>query len=75
MAMQNATASFDGSQDSVAVTWPTMTGNYGINHGLAITDAAGPVSIWLTSVSSSGATVNTSARFTGAVDLAIYDKP
>jgi len=74
MATQTATATFTGAEDSVAVTWTAMPGNFGISAGVQITDGSGPVAVSLSSVSSTGATVNTSARFTGTVSLMVWDK-
>lgn len=75
MAIQTATATFTGAEDFVAVTWPAMAGSFGIAHGITVTDAQGPVVVWLTGRSSTGATVNTSARFSGSVELTIFDTP
>jgi hypothetical protein len=71
MATQTATATFDGDEDSVDVTWPAMIANYGIAMGLS----GDNVVVWLSAVTATGATVNTSAQFTGEVDLLIYDRP
>jgi hypothetical protein len=50
-----------------------MAGNYGIIQGVQVSDGSGPVCIDLTSVSSSGATINASAPFTGTVSLTVFD--
>lgn len=76
MALQTATASFTSAQDSVAVTWTAMPGNYAVFcSSPTITDGSGGVVLWLTSVTSSGATVNTSGRFTGSVVVTVVDTP
>jgi hypothetical protein len=75
MAIQIATATFTGVEDSVDVTWPAMAGDFGIAHGVTVSDAGGPVSVHITNRIATGCTVNPSARFTGVVELVIYDKP
>lgn len=75
MAFKTATATFNGTQDFVDVTWIAMPGLYGISHGILPTDGSTGLVAWLTSVTSAGARVNISSRFSGAVELQIYDKP
>jgi hypothetical protein len=75
MALQVATATFNGTQDTVAVSWTAPIGNFGITAGVTVTDSIGPVVITLESRTSTGCTVRTSARFTGTVELNIWDKP
>jgi hypothetical protein len=74
MAIQTATASFTASSTPQAITWPAMTGNFGVAAAITVTDGNGPVGVWLTARSASGATVNVSDAFTGTVDLVIYDR-
>jgi hypothetical protein len=74
MALQTATATFTGAEDTVAVTWTVMPGNFGVLASCpTITDGSGGVVIWLTSVSSTGATVHTSDRFAGSVVVTVFD--
>lgn len=76
MALQTATATFNGSQDTVAVSWTAMSGNYVVVcSNPTITDGSGAVVPWLTSVSSTGATVNVSDRFSGSVVVTVIDTP
>lgn len=73
MALQSATATFNGTQDNVAVTWTAMPASFGISGGETVTDGNGPTAIWTTARSSTGCTVNTSARFTGTVEDLVWD--
>ena len=73
MAHQTARATFDGGEDSIAVTWTTMPGAYKIYSGLTVTDGAGPFAYYLTAVSSSGASVHAQLGVVGYVDLLILD--
>ncbi len=67
------TATFDSAEDSVAVTFAGVSAaNPVINHGVIVTDGGPGPLIWFTSVSSAGATVNTSARFSGSVTLTVW---
>lgn len=75
MAAQSVTAVFNGGQDTVAVTWSAMAGNFAVVAGVTVTDSNGPVVPWLTARTATGCTVNVSDRFTGTVELAIIDKP
>lgn len=75
MAFKTATATFTGAEDFVDVTWTTMPGPYGISYGILPTDGSTGLVVWLTSVTDSGARVNISSRFSGTVELQIYDKP
>ena len=75
MATQTAQATFNGTQDFVDVTWTAMPGNFGIAEGVTISDSEGPVQVWYTNRSATGARVNTSDRFSGTVDLVIFDRP
>ncbi len=70
MAIQTNQAQFDGMQDHVDITWndPFVNGYY-VTTGTVVDDDGGPVAITITSVSSSGLTVNTSAAFSGHVDI------
>lgn len=72
-----ATATFDGTQDTVAVVWNNAFADttYKIQVGPAtITDGSGPVvaDVDSTTKTISGITVRASARFTGTVDLLAY---
>jgi hypothetical protein len=68
---QTTSAVFDGTQDSVTVTWTDPGVAFSLLYGLTILDAQGAVGIWATARSATGCTINTSARFTGTVDLLI----
>jgi hypothetical protein len=73
MATQVVTVTFSASQTQTA-TWTAMAAGYAVIPGQAtVTDGGGPVGIDLTSVTSSGATVNTSAPFTGTVPILVMD--
>jgi hypothetical protein len=69
-------AAFNGTQDTVVISWPATKTNPPklIPGAPTITDGSGGVAIWLTNTSSTGATVNTSARFSGTVDIAVFDE-
>jgi hypothetical protein len=73
MAIQTAVATFTGAEDSVAVTWssPFSSSPTLITAGVVISDSGGAVAIDIPSASVTGAgcTVETSARFAGAVEL------
>lgn len=72
MATQVVNVAFAATNTGTA-TWTAMAGNYGIIQGVQVSDGSGPVCIDLTSVSSSGATINASAPFTGTVSLTVFD--
>lgn len=75
MAVQTATATFTGSEDTVAVTWPAMAGAFGVAASVIVTDGAGVVAVALDGdPTPTGATVRTVARFSGRVELLIYNK-
>lgn len=74
MATQTAIATFTGAEDSIALTWTAMPSLYAIEHGVTVTDGGGPVGVQLSSVSSSGATVQPTARFSGTIALTILDR-
>jgi hypothetical protein len=71
MALATATAAFNSSQDSVAVVWSTafISAPTLVTSGVVVTDGSGPVAVDIISVTNTGCTVETSARFTGAVEL------
>lgn len=76
MAIASATASFTGVEDSVAVSWSGITSSPPKVYASApiVTDAPTDIpEIDLESVTSSGCTVITSARFTGTVNLLVLD--
>jgi len=76
MAVVNFSVTFTGSQDTVAAVWAARPGNYAVLLSAPwITDLGGAVSLWLTGVTSSGATVNTSERFSGIVSGVVVDTP
>jgi hypothetical protein len=76
MALQTATATFTGAEDTVAVTWTAMAGSCAvICSNPTITDGSGAIVPWLTSVTSTGATVNISDRFSGSVVVTVIDVP
>lgn len=74
MARQRVVAAFTGSQDSVAVSWATRPGSFGLSLACKVSDGAGNVAVQFTGVTASGATVVPSARFTGSVAITIFDK-
>lgn len=71
MAIATATATFTGAEDSVAFIWSTAFINTPtlVTTGVVISDSLGPVVVNIVSVTNAGCTVETSARFTGAVEL------
>jgi hypothetical protein len=73
MAIQTAVATFTGAEDSVAVTWSAAFGAAPTvaTAGVLISDGFGAVGIDIptSSLTATGCTVETSARFTGAVEL------
>lgn len=76
MAAVSFYVTFTGSQDTLAASWPARPGNYAVMLSAPwVTDSSGPVALWLTGVGSSGATVNTSARFGGLVYGVVVDTP
>lgn len=68
---QLVAVTFDSTQDNVAASWSNLGGTQRVFHGLTITDSLGPVVIHLTSRTTTGATVNTSSKFSGTVELEI----
>lgn len=76
MATVSFSATFNGTQDTVAASWSARSGNYQVFLSQpSITDGSGAVVAWLSSVSSSGATVNVSERFSGTVSGIVVDTP
>lgn len=74
MAVGTATAIFTGAEDSVAVTWVMVAGSAftappAVTAGVNVSDGGGPVAVDVVSVTTTGATVNPSARFTGTIEL------
>ncbi len=72
-----ATATFTGAEDSVAVTWNNAFTDttYKIEPGPAtVTDGGGAINVAVdgTTISKTGCTVITTARFAGSVDLVAY---
>ncbi len=71
--IQSKQAVFTGAEDHVDVTWDDpFTADYFVSSGVVVTDGGGPVAIALTTVTSTGLTVKTSAAFNGHVDLLGY---
>jgi len=75
MAIATATAVFDGTQDSVAVSWSTAfaAAPGTVTYGIGISDGGGVIDCDVTSVTSAGCTVEPTARFTGVVELIASD--
>lgn len=72
MAIQTATATFTGAEDSVAVTWPAL--GYtpaAISIGPCTSDSLGVVDAFASSVTSTGCTITPTARFTGTVEVIV----
>jgi hypothetical protein len=73
MAFSSAIATFNGTQDSVAVTWATAFASPPVlvTHGVLVSDGVGTVEVSIpsSSLTATGCTVETTARFTGAVQL------
>lgn len=75
MALKVVTATFTGAEDSVDVTWPGISARHHVSAGVCPSDGGGTPKVWLTNHSATGATVNTSARFSGTVKLFVTDAP
>ena len=76
MATVNFSATFNGTQDTAAATWAARPGNYLVFLSQpTITDGSGAVVAWLSAVTSSGATVNVSDRFSGTISGVVVDTP
>lgn len=75
MAIKTVTATFNGTQESIDVTWPGISASHSIDIGCAPSDGFGPIKPWLTSHASTGATVNVSAKWQGTVKLRVVDAP
>jgi hypothetical protein len=75
MAIVVATATFDGTQDSVAVLWSSAfsAAPGTVTYGIGISDGGGVIDCDVTSVTATGCTVEPSARFTGVVELIASD--
>lgn len=82
MAVQTATATFNGAQPLsgglpyVDVTWTTAYSSasaYRISEGVNITDSDGPISVIHGSKTASGVRVFASAQFSGTVELIAVD--
>lgn len=69
-ATQYATATFDGTQDSIAVTWADLGGTQYVTHGIT-TDGTVVEGVNLTNLTRTGATIVPFARFSGSVTLEI----
>lgn len=76
MAIATTTATFTGSEDSVAVTWPTLgTATPAVSLGVCISDSPlGVVDADYTNLTASGCTVVPSERFTGTVEIIAVDQ-
>ena len=75
MALQTALATFTGVGTTAAVTWTTMPGNYAVlASNPVITAGPSGVLVWLSSVTSSGATVNVNVTFTGTITVTVFDR-
>lgn len=75
MAFATERAEFTGAEDYVDITFDERNDEIGFNHGVTPTDGSGPIVVWLTSPTSTSVRVNVSDRFTGYVDVTIYDRP
>ena len=72
MAIQAVTASFNGTQDSVAVTWPDLgVVPNSISVGVCTSDGGGAVDVLISALVSSGCTVTPTARFVGTVEIIV----
>lgn len=69
-ATQYVTATFNGTQDSIAVTWNDLGGTQYILHGIE-TDGTVIEGVNLNSVTRTGATIVPFARFNGTVTVEI----
>lgn len=69
-ANQYVTATFDGTQDTIAVSWANLGGTQLVFHGVSTTDGSS-MGADLISVTTTGATVVPYARFSGKVVLEI----
>jgi hypothetical protein len=71
MALATATATFTSAEDSVAVSWSTafVSAPTLVTAAVVVTDGFGAVAVDIISVTNTGCTVETSGRFTGAVEL------
>lgn len=71
MAIQAVTASFDGSQDTVTVTFSGIVTNPPtVTQGICVNDGQ-TVSADITSLTNAGCTVAPTARFNGTVELIV----
>jgi hypothetical protein len=75
MALQSVTATFTATSTPQVVSWTTMPGNYVVDCSEPVISSGGAVGVYLTSVTASGATVNTTAAFTGTVSVIVLDVP
>lgn len=75
MAIATATATFDGTQDSVAVVWPAPFANApNVTFGVGVLDGSTvEVDVPLASITTTGCTVETFARFAGKAELIASD--
>jgi hypothetical protein len=73
MAIVVVTAAFDGTQDTVAVTWSTafLTAP-SVTAGISVADSQ-VLDVGLTSITTTGCTVEPTARFVGSVELIASD--
>jgi hypothetical protein len=73
MAIVTATATFDGTQDTVAVTWSTpFVSTPGVTAGIGVRDGQ-TLDVDITSVTTTGCTVAPTSRFVGVVELIASD--
>lgn len=75
MAIFYASRTFNGTQDTSTVTIAGITTNPPtvICGEAIVTDGGEGPDLWLTAVSNTSCTINTSARFSGTVNLIVLD--
>jgi hypothetical protein len=75
VAFKTVTASFTGVESSIDVTWSGVSASHEISVGVAPSDGFGAIKPYLTNHYATGATVNVSGVWSGAVKLTITDAP
>lgn len=69
MALATATATFTGAEDTVAVVWSTaLVTSPVVTYGITVTDGQ-TLDADVTSITTTGCTVEPTARFVGTVEL------
>lgn len=75
MAFKTVTATFNGTQESIDVTWTGISPSHHVSVGVSPSDGFGAIKPWLTNHYDQGATVNVSALWSGTVKLTVVDAP